>query len=167
VLTRQFNSASIHRRREPAPQGRGLSRSSHAKGLRHPGCAYVGPNCHANLIGWLAPGFAGSSPNMPSSRAVWLLPSVEEPTGRRLAREKTERAERVCRRVESRRREARRNRSPRCLRAAPPRSSGPRNGTTGSHVSRPTSDRAGHGCHTLHCNCREDFPKSNANETSR
>jgi hypothetical protein len=37
------------------------SYSWQVKDLRHPSCAYLRPNCHANPISWLAPGFAGSN----------------------------------------------------------------------------------------------------------
>src|SRR5207245_84166 len=40
--------------------------SSHAKGLRHPDCAYLRPNCHANPIRWPSPGFASSNPICPA-----------------------------------------------------------------------------------------------------
>jgi hypothetical protein len=52
--------------RDLGPSCRCASHSWHARGLRHPGCAYLRPNCHANPIRWPAPGFASSNPTCPA-----------------------------------------------------------------------------------------------------
>jgi hypothetical protein len=52
------------------------SHSWHARGLRHPDCAYLKPNCRANTIKWPAPGFAGSNPTCPARQCGSTAPKA-------------------------------------------------------------------------------------------